>query len=195
MPLLARLWLLVGIAVLPALATLIYNEHDLRNAREAQMHEEAFLYARAAADELERVVDGARDLLLTMAHAPAVRGADWSSCNDYLAELGDVSRVYSRLTIADRDGRIVCASAPVPETASMANRTYFHEALAKEDFTVGTFTIGRRSGAALLPFAAPYRNQNGQIAGVVIVGLRLDWLMRQVEQKSLPPDGSLLVTD
>jgi two-component sensor histidine kinase len=195
MPLLARLLLLILIAVLPALAILLYNERDLRNAREAETREEALRDADAVAAELERVVDGARDLLLTIAYAPSIRDANWPNCNRYLADLGDAYPAYSRLSIADRDGRIVCASASVMAGESMADRVYFREALAKGGFTVGTFTVSRHSGNAILPFAAPCRDRDGQIVGMVIGGLRLDWLARQVERKLLPPDGALLIAD
>lgn len=195
MPLLVRLWLLVGIAVLPALAILIYNGQDLRDAREAQAHEDVLLHARAAADQLERVVEGARDLLVTISHAPAVRDADWPSCNSYLAELGDVSGAYARLTVADRSGRIVCASAPVPAALSMADRPHFRETLARQQFNIGSFAVGRVSGDPLLPLAAPFHDREGQIAGIVVVGLRLDWLTREIGQKALPHDGVLFVAD
>jgi two-component sensor histidine kinase len=195
MSLLSRLLLLVVIAVLPALAILLYNERELRAAREAETHAEALRNAHAATDELQRIVEGARALLLTIAHAPPVRGANWPDCNSYLEELGDSYPGYSRLTIADRSGRIVCASEPVPPGHSMARRAYFQEALASGEFTVGTFTVGRRSGDAILPFAAPFRDREGQIAGVIINGLRLDWLAHQAERKLLPPDGTLTIAD
>src|SRR3954451_7506911 len=115
MSLLARLLLLVVIAVLPALGILLYNRHDLRAAREAETHAEALRNAHAVADELERVVDGARDLLLTIAHASPLRDGNWPDCNTYLGELGDTYPSYSRLSVADHSGRIVCASEPVPE--------------------------------------------------------------------------------
>jgi C4-dicarboxylate-specific signal transduction histidine kinase len=195
MPLLARLLLLIVIAVLPALGILLYNEHDLRGAREAEAHAEALRHAHAVADELQRVVDGARDLLLTIAHAPPVRDGHWRDCNSYLDELGNAYPSYSRLTVADLSGRSVCASEPVPQGHSMAARVYFQEALASGEFTVGTFAIGRRSGDAILPFAAPFRDRSGQIAGVIINGLRLDWLATQVGRKLLPPDGTLTIAD
>jgi two-component sensor histidine kinase len=195
MSLLARLLLLIIIAVLPALGILLYNRHDLRAAREAETHAEALRHAHAVADELQRVVDGARDLLLTIAHAPPVRDGNWSDCNSYLDELGNVYPSYSRLTVADLSGRTVCTSEPVPPDHSMAARRYFQEALASGEFTVGTFAVGRRSGDAILPFAAPFRDRSGRIAGVVIDGLRLEWLAIQVGRKLLPPDGTLMVAD
>lgn len=195
MPLLARLLLLILIAVLPALAILLYNQHELRTAREAETHEEALRNAHAVDDELQRIVAGARDLLLTIAHAPAVRDANWADCNSYLEELGDAYPAYSRLTVADRTGRIVCASKAVSPDLSMEPRAHFQAALASGDFTVGTFAIGRSSGDAVLPFAAPFHDREGRLAGVVTNGLRLDWLAHQVERKLLPFDGMLLIAD
>ena len=195
MPLLARLLLLILIAVLPALAILLYNQHELRTAREAETHEEALRNARAVDDELQRIVAGARDLLLTITYAPSVRGANWPACNRYLDELGDAYPAYNRLIIADRTGRIVCTSDPVPPGQSMEARAHFQAALASGAFTVGTFTVARSSGEAILPFAAPFRDHTGEIAGVIINGLRLDWLADQVQRKLLPPDGSLVIAD
>lgn len=195
MPLPARLLLLILIAVLPAFAILIYNQHELRTAREAETHEEALRHARAVDDELQRIVAGARDLLLTIAYSPAVRTANWPDCNRYLAELADAYPAYNRLIIADRAGRIVCASALFPPEQSMQARAHFQAALGSGEFTAGTFIVARSSGEAILPFAAPFRGSTGEVAGVLIIGLRLDWLANEVKRKLLPPDGALVIAD
>jgi PAS domain S-box-containing protein len=195
MPLQARLLLLILIAVLPAFAILIYNQHELRTAREAETHEEALRHARAVDDELQRIVAGARDLLLTIAYSPAVRTANWPDCNKYLDELAGAYPAYNRLIIADRTGRIVCASFRFPPEQSMETRAHFQEALGSGKFTIGTFTVGRSSGEAILPFAEPFRGGTDEVAGVLISGLRLDWLANEVERKLLPPDGALVIAD
>ena len=195
MSLLSRLLALTFVSVLPAIAVLLYNEYDLRTAREAHLREQAMQSARATADELDRIVEGARDLLVTIADAPLVRTMDWPGCNRYLADLADSYTSYARLAVADRTGRIVCANTPAQYEPSLVDRPHFQEAFTRREFTVGRYIVGRRSGVTLLPFAAPFQDQDGRIGGVVVIGLKLDWLAQTMARKVLPPDGTILIAD
>ena len=73
MSLVGRLYLLVLVAMLPAVAIQLYNGLALRRDLEAEAHAEALRLARFAASELDGILGGAQTLLLSLANAPAVR--------------------------------------------------------------------------------------------------------------------------
>ena len=195
MPLVARLVLLVVIAVLPALAIQLYNEYDLRQAREAQVRDEVVRDAHALADEIDGLVEGAHNVLATVAHAPTVRAGDWVSCLRFLPELSGINPAYSNIAVTDREGRVVCAREPYAVGGSLADRPQFNEIMATGGFVVGTFLIGHLSHTAILPVGLPFRDYRGHAAGAVVIGLRLDWLAQHLAQKPLPSTGLFLVAD
>ncbi len=195
MTILARLLALILVAVLPSFAILLYNEHVLRAAREEQLRQEALIYAKVTADELERIVEGVRSFLLVVAQAPPIQAADWSGCGPYLTKLADIHPGYAQLAVVDRTGRAACASAPDLSDLAVTDRPYLQDALAGASFAIGGFLSGQGTGIGILPFAAAIRAADGQVRGAFMAGLRIDWLGRQLEQKARPADCILLVAD
>ena len=87
MSLLARLCLLVLLAGLPAIGIQVWNEFALKRAREAEIYEQAGRVASQVTADLDRVVDGARQLLTAVAEVPAVKAADPVACTAYFRGL------------------------------------------------------------------------------------------------------------
>ena len=71
--LLARLLLIVSIAVLPALAFQVYIEREARQTRQQLVEDEAMRLVRLVASEQQRIVEGAEQVLNVLSGAPAVQ--------------------------------------------------------------------------------------------------------------------------
>jgi hypothetical protein len=54
---------LVAVALLPAIAIQMYNEFDLRRARQVEVQNQALRLAKLAAAEQEQIVQGIRQVL------------------------------------------------------------------------------------------------------------------------------------
>src|SRR5688500_11501762 len=80
-----RLIALSLVALAPAAAIQIYNEFVMRQAREAEVRETAIRSAEQAAFELERIVEGARGVLLSISKVDAVRALETDGCVAYLS--------------------------------------------------------------------------------------------------------------
>lgn len=195
MTLLVRLLALILIAVLPSIAILLYNEYELRAAREDQLRQEALIYAKATTDELERLVEGVRGFLLVIAQTPSVRAADRPDCDRYLAKLADVHPGYARLAVIDRTGDIACTSMPDLSLLAVIDHPDFQAALGGDAFIIGRLLHAQSSGAKILPFAVAIRDDGGHTRSVLVAGLEIDWLVQKLEQKARPPDSILLVAD
>src|SRR5579864_9286240 len=86
---LPRLFALVLVAMLPALAIQAYNEIAGRQAREAEVRDDALRLALFAAGELDRIVEDGRTVLVATANLPALRELDGPACSAYVTSLQD----------------------------------------------------------------------------------------------------------
>src|SRR4051812_41608973 len=109
MSLVARLYLLVVLAVLPALAIQLHGEAEARRLRHAQIEAEALRYAELVADEVGRLIESARSLLLALAQAPSVRIAS-PACGGYVMALQRQFPSFPMLAVLGPDGRPSCSN-------------------------------------------------------------------------------------
>lgn len=193
MSLMVRLYLLVLLAVAPAIALLSYNEWSERSRREAEAEAEALRYARLVSGELDRILEGVRVQLGTVAAAPVVQNLDDPACSAYLERLETIYTAATSFSVYDPKGDRRCASTGL---VNITDRAYFRQALETDAFVVGEYVVGRSSGLPVLPFALRIR-RGGEVVGVIVTTLRLDWLRQYLAAKSgdFPPRSSITVID
>jgi hypothetical protein len=78
--LLSRLFVLVAVALLPAIAIQMYNEFDLRRARQVEVQNQALSLAKLAAAEQQQIVQGIRQVLIAMSELPSIKARDSQAC-------------------------------------------------------------------------------------------------------------------
>lgn len=195
MTLTQRLFLLVTIALLPAVLIQAYNEFDLRLSREQEVRELALSQAQLAASELDQIFTGVRSLLTAVAEVPSVRALDTPACVAYLATLQPRVPYLASIAVLDLDGRVACRQQPPPQDIRFADRSYFREAIATGSFVIGEYTEGRVALRPVLPLALPLRDGAGAVIGVVAAALDLGWLSGQLRERSLAKGGSVTVAD
>jgi Na+/proline symporter len=91
----SRLIALVLLAVLPALGLILFTASEERKAAAAEVQDDALRIARLASSAQERLIEGARQLLIMMAHLPAVSGADPKEANRLLASVHEEYPLYT----------------------------------------------------------------------------------------------------
>jgi len=194
--LLARLFVLVFMAILPALAIQAYNEIELKRSREAEVRENALRLAKFASGELDRIIESGHGLAVALANLPAVRNHDAADCSDYAAALTKVFPQYLTMGAIDLDGHVFCSSRPIPPGASAADRWFFNEAIQSGKFVIGDYLIGRLVKKPILPLALPFSGSDGRIAGAVYVSLDIDWLTRYFQSdRQINNDATLAIAD
>src|SRR5919106_3493815 len=99
-----RIFLLVLIAVLPAIAIQIYTEVDLRRAREAEIHEQALRHADMVANDMLEILEGSRQLLVALARLPPVQALSPEACSDALGTMLSELPAYSTVGAVNRAG-------------------------------------------------------------------------------------------
>ena len=193
--LLSRLFVLVAVAMLPAIAVQAYNEIDLRRTRKVEVQDEALGLAKLAAAEQQQIVQGIRQALIALSELPAIKAKDTQGCNAYLSRIKQRYPEFISFVVFDMNANSFCDSAGEHMSFSAAGRTYFESAVKTGKFTVGEFAIGRGTGRNILQFALPFYGDDARVDGVVIAALSLDWLADYIANKGVPAGAALAVTD
>jgi signal transduction histidine kinase len=193
--LLLRLFVLVAVAMLPAIAVQAYNEIDLRRTREVEVQDEALGLAKLAAAEQLQIVQGVRQALIALSEVPAIKAKDVQGCNAYLSRINERYPEFIVFIVADMNGNSFCDSSREHAPSTAAGRTYFANALKTGKFTVGEFAIGRTTGRKVLQVALPFYGDDGRMGGIAIAALSLDWLADYIANKGVPAGAALAIAD
>src|SRR6266404_3268130 len=192
---LLRLFLLVAAALLPAIAIQMYNEFDLRRARQAEVQNQALSLAKLAAAEQQQIVRGIRQVLIAMSELPSIKTRDSQACNAYLATMQRRFPAFVTFLVADLKGWSFCDTNSDHRPISIAARAYFASILKTGAFTVGEFSAGLSTGRKVIQFVLPFYGDDGHMGGVIEAGLDLDWLADYIARKGAPEGAALAVTD
>ncbi|MDP9109542.1 MAG: hypothetical protein M3N23_10805, partial [Pseudomonadota bacterium] len=196
MTLRVRLFFLVLAALIPLLATQVYNQIMFRQERRHEVERMAQLEAKLVAGELDQIAAGMHKFLLATANSAQSRpGA--VDCNAYLATLIEQYPGSLAIGASDPNGNVYCYARPFPAgSLGTADRAHFRLALSTGKFAVGEYMIGKETGKKALAFAYPLpRASSGAPQGVVFASLGLEWLTDYLAHKGTPIGYSLTVVD
>ncbi|HEV2605177.1 MAG TPA: HWE histidine kinase domain-containing protein [Microvirga sp.] len=198
MPLTARLLSLVALAVLPALGIGAYNEYSSRQAREAEVKEQAVRLANTATGEMRQIVEGVHRVAATLAQITTISDAATGAsppqaCADLLVRLRREYPGELDVGIVNRDGRIVCTSGGSVNIGRLTG-SHLRRAMDTGGFVVGSYGEAP-GGQRFLSFAYPIRSQANEIVGAVVPGLRLPWLADHMQRRFAGQDAVLAISD
>ncbi|MEA2953824.1 MAG: hypothetical protein QOD40_3316 [Alphaproteobacteria bacterium] len=163
-----RLSVLVAIAIVPPLALTAYNTYAWRNFLEHETESEALAAARLVSAELNQLMAGSRDVMLTLVKHPAVPDREEECTAYFKSVIADLPN-YREAAFIDRDAKFHCSTIPIPPTLDVHDRIYFYEPLQTGRLTVGTLTVGRVTGERSIHISIPYRSPDGRVDGVVVL--------------------------
>jgi hypothetical protein len=146
--LLSRLFMLVAVALLPAIAIQSYNEFELRRSRQLEVQEQALGLAKLAAAQQQQIVEGIRQVLIALSELPAIKAKAAEACSAYLSTIKRRYPAFLTFAAVDINGESFCTTNG--KTANVADRSYFANATRTGEFTVGEFSVGRLTGSQLI---------------------------------------------
>jgi len=190
-----RLLILVLLAVVPMLGLVVHSYSEQMHAATADAQANALRLARLAANDQDRLTEGARQLLVVLARLPSVQNQDDAECSSFLADLLKKYPLYENLGAANLDGDIFCSAVPSATRTNMSDRSWFQLALQTRDFVVGDYMVARITGRPTLGTTYPVLDEADEPRGVVFAGIDLAWLDSFVARAHLPPGSSLSVVD
>jgi diguanylate cyclase (GGDEF)-like protein/PAS domain S-box-containing protein len=190
----SRLLALVLVALLPAFVLLGWNAYQSRTEQVAHARNHVGDLARLAAFARGRLVESAHLILIGVARSPIVREKRFGECAAHFAEVRASLPHVANLGFADPSGRLRCSAVPAAPGISVADREYFREALARNDFTVGHYQVGRATDAATINFGLPV-SEGTQLVGVAFVAFDLSAFDALPQAAGIPADAVVVTAD
>ncbi|WP_310601291.1 ATP-binding protein [Desulfobulbus sp.] len=185
---------LVLLAVLPALAILLYTGRELR--RQVVQEEEGYALrqVQAMAAHHERVVDNARLLLMSLAKSSEIRNLDIAACRTLLPEILASNTAYVSFSLANADGRVLVA-APEGADTSISASPFFRAAMDSGSFIVGNYTFVQAKRRVVVHFVQPVVGPDDRIVGVLVADFDLSYFGRIFYDTHLPEGSVFTLTD
>jgi PAS domain S-box-containing protein len=190
----SQLFSIVSILALFAAGIIVYSGIAFRNEKIGEALNDAAMLADSVANEHEKMVADARQLMLTLAQLSEIKNYNAAGLQQLLKKILRVNPKYSNIFIADQAGRVLASAIPARDT-NVSDRRYFINALASGRLSSGEYTISRFTGKAVLPFAYPFRDSGGKIVGVIVMGIDLTYYRTLLDTLQLPSGSSYLLLD
>jgi signal transduction histidine kinase/HAMP domain-containing protein len=188
------LWLIL-LAILPLVGVALYTHVEQRRLAIARVQDETLRLARLAASNQEGLTEGARQLLIVLAHVPPVRERAIAVCNMLLTQLLPHYPHYTAIGVVDADGNAWCRAPQSPQPRSAAGRTWFQRVMQTGEFAIGDYQIGGVSGKPIMVFGYPVFDDADRVQDVVYAALDLAWLNQPAVDLQLPPGAGYMVLD
>ena len=173
-----RLIFLILLAVVPALAVMLYTAWEQRQLDVTHIKEKVAHLTKLEAREERQILEGGRQILEAMAHFLQRSDGDSLSCASFFSSLLVHYQRYANLGAVKPDGQVYCSAVPLSGFTDASDRIWFQRALASRQFAFGDYQIGRITKEAVLVLSYPAFHADGEILAVVFAALKLEWLNR-----------------
>ncbi|RCK77186.1 MAG: sensor histidine kinase [Anaerolineae bacterium] len=190
-----RLMGLVVIALIPVVIALVVIATEQRRQAIATAHQNSLFLAKLAATNQQRLIDGARDILVTLSQVPAIQNNDRAACLFFLRNVLMHYPLYANFGAADRNGNVFCMTLPQKFPLNISDKTFFQQSLDTGDFAVSDYQINPINSQAMITLAYPILKDNEIPLGVVFAELDLRWLEQFILVASLPKGSEFRVID
>jgi PAS domain S-box-containing protein len=190
-----RLILLVVVALLPTVGVIIHNAMVARREDTAATKDQLRRLVTLVAREQEQKTMAARQMLMGLAQAPAVRRQEAEACSALFAQLISKPSLFINIGAVDRDGNIFASGVPMPGPLNSSGWRYFQKAMKTRDFAVGDLQFGRITLKPILIFGYPLLDTTGEVQTVLYASIGLDWLQELAVEARLPAGSILAIID
>ncbi len=163
--------------------------YEIEHAYAGLMHA-----AESAAGRQANLIAQTKVFLRLTADLDAFASGGPAGCRETFRELQDQSPWLTSLVAFDPQGVALCAGTELPAGTSFADRRYFQEALAKGDFAVSDYIVGRITGKPIIVVAYPVI-RDGTAEGVLAAGIDLASMNRIAEEAGSAEDAEILLLD
>ena len=198
MPHYLRLFLLLVAAVVPLAALQFMTQNNLRLDRESEVRNETLRLLDLLDAEQQRIAAEARQVLATIVES-GVPQAGSPTCQDTMDRLRARYPAYLSVEVADRQGRVWCATDPVSLGVDLGGIRTFQSALATGALITGEYGLRYPNHRPILPFRLAYPSADGPAdgpaGGVVTVLLDARWLEENPGGRSLPAGMEVVIAD
>jgi C4-dicarboxylate-specific signal transduction histidine kinase len=180
---------------LPAAVIMIYSGVQQRNHAINDALMDTQRLADRIASEQQILIASARQLVESVSQLPEVKNKDIFKVNLFLHNIFKLNNSMTIVFIADRSGTIWASALPLAHPITVYDRRYFKDALASGRLSSGEFQIDRILHKPTFNLGYPYKNDHGEIIGIVGVEITLESYKVILERTQLPEGASIYLLD
>ena len=188
-----RLMLLVFLPLLPSLGLICYTTAEDRDRATIQVQANAIRMAHLAALYERSYSEGAKSLLVTVAHLPEVQNADPDTCDLLLSNLLKQYPQYINVGAATADGDVFCNGQTQSAAIHIANRSDIQYPAQPRDLGQASLYVDRSVAKTEIELRQPIIGAGGQVKGFVFIILDFGWLDKFIAEAQLPTGTSVRV--
>jgi diguanylate cyclase (GGDEF)-like protein len=192
-----RIFALMALTLLMVASGVLFSGLQLRQNRLEELRHDTKQLARIAELDMVRILEGAHQLLATLAKLPIDKGWDARACA-VVAATASSDFEYDHIVTVDRNGARQCTSSgsDVVRTGTlMPDRELFDRIVETAGFSIGMYGVGKVSGNEVLRVGYPVVDDTGAVVGAVYAGINLTWLNTAIDQWHLGAKTAVYVTD
>jgi signal transduction histidine kinase len=186
---------LLLLALLPVFALMVFTAAESRRRAMQETQDSALRMTELATANQRQLIDGARDILITLAQIPAVQAQDRAACLFFLSNVLMQHPLYANFGAADGAGNVFCMTLPQRMPFSIAAEDYFRQSMTSRDFAISPYEISKTNSQAIITLAYPVLKPSGGPQGIVFASLDLRWLGSFMNASPLPAGSTLRAID
>jgi diguanylate cyclase (GGDEF)-like protein len=197
MSIVTRIFILMALTLLLVAGGVLFSGLKLRQVRIEELRNDTKQLAHIAELDMVRILEGAHQLLATLAKLPADHGWDARACS-VVAATANSDFEYDHLVAVDRNGVRQCTSSSsyiVRTGTLMSDMELFDRIVATASFSVGSYGVAVVSGNDVLRVGYPIVDETGAVIGAMYAGINLTWLNTAIDQWHLGADTAIYITD
>jgi HAMP domain-containing protein len=189
------LYMIVMLAILPAIAILLYSGLEQRRHSIEQAQNQILLLTHTMAEAQHDLTNSVKQMLATLSLMPQVQSADHQVCNEIFRSVLEQNPNCVNITLTDLNGKVVASGKPLTNT-NLGDRKHVRDALETKDFSIGEYIISRIGAATpAFAFAFPVFDKNHRLTGVLTAPIKLSHFSTFYDFSNLPEQSFVGLTD
>lgn len=198
-PLRRRLLLLFALTLIVpvafGLSAAIDRYHDAINAAREAAQSYAILASNFETALLLQAQQIADTLITEPAVLAAAAGDDPAGCNAAMAQSIAPYPHFASAILFDVAGNARCQWDDTRALANVRDSLWFQEVLARGAPTISSIMVSPALKEPVISYAVPFQDTMGTPDGVIVLGIRLNWLEAAGREPGLPPDAEVSLLD
>jgi hypothetical protein len=167
---------LVSLAIIPSLSLILYTTLDQRQSAANEVQAEALHVARHVSSRQQRLIDGAWELLVALAHLWADQDYNSTVYSKFFEDFLGKYPQYINIGVVEGNGNTFVSAVPLKTPINIIEKTWFQHAKQTRGLAIGDYQIERITGKASIHIGYPAFDRTGQVSAVFFVELDLSWL-------------------
>jgi len=191
----SNLYVLVILAIMPALAIVIYSGLEQRQRSIDNAQQEVLLLTHAMAETQQEFTRSVRQMLVTLSLLPEIQSLDQQQCREIFRSVLEQNPIYLNIALTDLNGMVLTSGKPLT-LPNLGDRKHVRGVIERNEFSIGEYIISRIGSATpAFAFAYPVLDKNNRLKAVLTTATKLAHFSDFHDISNLPEKSFVAVTD